>query len=729
VPPDPTRRRPAIVVRALIFAGFVALGAWHVARLQSPRPDLGEIVVPLVLALAVALAATRGLRPLLGALIAWVLAVGWWVGGAGPSATHPLAIVVDAFDRVQEGVSRFAVVVLPFDPIAEPGLHAVLLSGIALWLLALTLIWLVAARPLPAIVLGALPVALTSSEFPVSRPGLRVALLVALVVCTLGAGRRNGARPLAAVAVPLALIALLGAGLPGLARASFLDWHAWGRGGGDAGSAAADVQYAWDQTYEGLRYTGEPVVVLRVRSPRPAYWRVTVLDSFDGLRFEERSPGATVARPGTQALVEPRPAGRATTLHVETEALDEPYLVAAGNPVSFQVPDSTGGGTIDRNGVLRVLRPPSHGTTYAVSAVIADPSRAQLRHRAAAAVGNPDALDGTPFADAPALPAFGDPQHDGAVRAALARSPAWRSAYAWAVHATAGATTPFDVALKLEETLRSSHPYNGTSTLPQGDPDALARWITSGAAGYCQMFSASMTELLRLLGVRARVAEGFVTGRYDPASKSYVVDDRDAHAWVEAWIPGAGFVPFDPTPGRSLPTQASSSSGIAPGLPSNAPTTASPSDPGTGSPLPSGGTSPGSISQRASRLAGGNTLWLIVALAGGLVLLAAAAWLIMREGWRARARGPRAEAGSSRSRLAARARRRGVELPVGVSNGELADALAARLEIDAEAWMRAADCAAYAPDEQAVDVLPTLREETRRLRKAIASNARVTLRV
>jgi transglutaminase-like putative cysteine protease len=208
------------------------------------------------------------------------------------------------------------------------------------------------------------------------------------------------------------------------------------------------------------------------------------------------------------------------------------------------------------------------------------------------------------------------------------------------------------------------------------------------------------------------------------------VDDRDAHAWVEAWIPGAGFVPFDPTPGRSLPTQASSSSGIAPGLPSNAPTTASPSDPGTSSPLPSGGTSTGSITHRASRLAGGNALWLIVALAGGLVLLASAAWLIVRnEGWRARARGPRAEAGSSRARLAARARRRGVELPVGVSNGELAGALAARLEIDAEAWVRAADCAAYAPDEQAVDVLPTLREETRRLRKAIASRGRVTLPV
>ena len=26
--------------------------------------------------------------------------------------------------------------------------------------------------------------------------------------------------------------------------------------------------------------------------------------------------------------------------------------------------------------------------------------------------------------------------------------------------------------------------------------------------------------------------------------------DRDAHAWVEAWFAGVGWVPFDPTPGR-----------------------------------------------------------------------------------------------------------------------------------------------------------------------------------
>jgi hypothetical protein len=140
--------------------------------------------------------------------------------------------------------------------------------------------------------------------------------------------------------------------------------------------------------------------------------------------------------------------------------------------------------------------------------------------------------------------------------------------------------------------------------------------------------------------------------------------------------------------------------------------------------------SAGSISHRASHLAGGNALWLIAVVAGVLVLVATAVWLIVRSGsWRARTRGARAEAGSSRARLAARARRRGVELPAGVTNGELADALAAQLEIDAQAGMRAADCAAYATDDEASEVLPALRAETRRLRKAIGSRGRVTLQV
>jgi transglutaminase-like putative cysteine protease len=726
VSPDP--QRPSLAVRALIFAGFAALGFWHVSRLQVPGLAAGDLIVPLVLAAVVAATIRRGGRVRAAGCLLWLGATAALVGRAWPSRAHPLATFGQAYSRVREGGGRFAAVTLPFDPVAEPGLHALLVGAFALWLLALALVWLMAARPLPAIVLGVLPVALASTEFPLARPGLRVALLVALLVCTLAAGRPVGPRSIAALALPLALIGLIGAGLPGLARASFLDWRAWGRAAADSNSAAGDVRFAWDQTYDGLHFTGEPVVVLRVRSPRPSYWRVTVLDSFDGLRFEERTPGATTARAGARADVAPRPPGAVSTIQIETEALDEPYLVGAGNPVSFQVPESSGGGTLDANGVLRVLRAPANGTSYRVSAVLADPSRGELRRPSPRATPTDDGLDATAFAGEAPLPPFGDPQHDAAIATALAERPAWRAAYAWARQATEGATTSFDVALMLEQKLRSSHPYDGSSTLPQGDPDALAHWITSGSAGYCQMFSASMTELLRLLGVRARIAEGFVTGRYDPASRSYVVDDRDAHAWVEAWLPGHGFVPFDPTPGRSLPTQASSSSSIAPATVVT-PSSTTPSHPATSRARPRAGTSAGSIARRATRLAGGRGLWRDAGVAGALGLLLAACLLaILRGGaWRSHARGPRAEVGTSRARLASRARRRGLELTPGVTNGELADALAARLEIDARAWARAADCAAYAPADQAAEVLPALRSETRRVGKAIRSSRRVTL--
>jgi hypothetical protein len=281
------------------------------------------------------------------------------------------------------------------------------------------------------------------------------------------------------------------------------------------------------------------------------------------------------------------------------------------------------------------------------------------------------------------------------------------------------------VALALERTLRSAHPYDASSTLSQGDPDALAHWVTSRSAGYCQMFSASMAELLRLLGVRARIVEGFVTGRYDSASRGYVVDDRDAHAWVEAWLPGSGFVPFDPTPGRSLPTQASSSSGVASAASVKPRTSTTPAPGGTSSAPSPAGTTGRSFAQRARGLAGGDGGWQLSALA---LLVATCLASLRFGGWRSRTRGSRAQVGASRARLASRARRRGLELPAGVTNGELAHALAAHLEIDARDWTRAADRAAYAPDNESGKSLPVFRAETRRLGKAIRSSRRVTLR-
>src|SRR5207248_3228868 len=76
----------------------------------------------------------------------------------------------------------------------------------------------------------------------------------------------------------------------------------------------------------------------------------------------------------------------------------------------------------------------------------------------------------------------------------------------------------------------------------------LESFLFSARRGYCQQFAGAMALLLRMGGVPARVATGFATGNYDSSKHQYVVSDLDAHAWVEAYFPGYGWVRFDPTP-------------------------------------------------------------------------------------------------------------------------------------------------------------------------------------
>jgi len=59
--------------------------------------------------------------------------------------------------------------------------------------------------------------------------------------------------------------------------------------------------------------------------------------------------------------------------------------------------------------------------------------------------------------------------------------------------------------------------------------------------------------MLRYLGIPARVAVGFSSGTYDRGRGVWVVTDHEAHAWVEAWFRGYGWLPFDPTPPAHRP--------------------------------------------------------------------------------------------------------------------------------------------------------------------------------
>ncbi|MGH3872300.1 MAG: transglutaminaseTgpA domain-containing protein [Pseudonocardiaceae bacterium] len=172
-----------------------------------------------------------------------------------------------------------------------------------------------------------------------------------------------------------------------------------------------------------------------------------------------------------------------------------------------------------------------------------------------------------------------------------------------AAQITAGARTAFDAAVAVNQWF--SRPGNEFSydlrTAPGNSGDALVDFLFTGHRGYCEQFASAMAIMLRTVHVPARVAVGFTPGT--ATGDSRLITTEDAHAWVEVWFPGAGWLPFDPTPlsdGRTVIPGYVAPSGTRPGNvtpparpPATAPTAPAP-DLAAGQPPEPGADSPGS---------------------------------------------------------------------------------------------------------------------------------------
>ncbi|QXG75763.1 DUF3488 and transglutaminase-like domain-containing protein [Modestobacter sp. L9-4] len=93
-------------------------------------------------------------------------------------------------------------------------------------------------------------------------------------------------------------------------------------------------------------------------------------------------------------------------------------------------------------------------------------------------------------------------------------------------------------------------PANGfkysLSTTPGTTGDDLVDFLRL-KQGYCEQYAGAMAVLVRAAGVPARVVLGYTPGQVQDDGTRLVTTD-DAHAWVEAWFDGLGWIPFDPTP-------------------------------------------------------------------------------------------------------------------------------------------------------------------------------------
>ncbi|MCT6930497.1 MAG: transglutaminaseTgpA domain-containing protein [Lysinibacillus fusiformis] len=92
------------------------------------------------------------------------------------------------------------------------------------------------------------------------------------------------------------------------------------------------------------------------------------------------------------------------------------------------------------------------------------------------------------------------------------------------------------------------------AAIPAENQDYVDQFLFDTKVGYCDNFSTSMVVLLRSIGIPARWVKGFAPGTAGPMSdglREYRITNDNAHSWVEAYIPGTGWMEFEPTIGFS----------------------------------------------------------------------------------------------------------------------------------------------------------------------------------
>ena len=119
---------------------------------------------------------------------------------------------------------------------------------------------------------------------------------------------------------------------------------------------------------------------------------------------------------------------------------------------------------------------------------------------------------------------------------------------------TASNESVYDKAKAIERYYGSAgFVYDRTNVaVPDEKEDYVDQFLFETQMGYCDNFSTSMVVMLRTLGIPARWVKGFAPGevaRNDEGERVYQVTNEEAHSWVEAYMPGIGWMPFEPTIG------------------------------------------------------------------------------------------------------------------------------------------------------------------------------------
>jgi protein-glutamine gamma-glutamyltransferase len=116
---------------------------------------------------------------------------------------------------------------------------------------------------------------------------------------------------------------------------------------------------------------------------------------------------------------------------------------------------------------------------------------------------------------------------------------------------TRGAATPEARLSAIESHLK--HEYTYARAFNRGvNNEPLLDFLFEHKEGHCEYFATALALLGRAAGVSTRLVMGYRVSERSPFGY-WLVRDRNAHAWVEAWLPGKGWQTHDATPEEAQP--------------------------------------------------------------------------------------------------------------------------------------------------------------------------------
>ena len=310
------------------------------------------------------------------------------------------------------------------------------------------------------------------------------------------------------------------------------------------GEGEPDIQgngYYYDQTSDKSGYAGfgdkfditdrgsctlENNIVFYLQSSQPIYARGKVFDTFDGRVWEDSQFGNRILEGdrGKFVLADDVKSQGLGQVYIIEEDLAE-FIFTAYKPVTLWFP----GDIVEQEGDLSLKAPGflRKGTKYSVLSDTGGIGR---------------------------MPASDDPDDDHGDYRYLQLPDSISERMKQLTYSISGSRYGnYGKAAAIEEYLKTNYQYTLKTIFREKGYDTIEKFLFTSGEGHCEYFASSMVLMLRILGIPSRLVTGYTATRFNPMTGYYEVKRLDAHAWVEAYIDGYGWMEFEPTPQFEMP--------------------------------------------------------------------------------------------------------------------------------------------------------------------------------